>query len=237
MQKIYAYIDGFNLYHNLKSYIKDNNLDNELKWLDVRKLVSCFIDEKIQILEKVNFFSAIPTHCSISKQEKHKNYYKALKSANVHIINGRFSQKKNTHFRCLKCNETNFNTECQYCHNTDTNYFVAHEEKETDVSLAINIISDVLTVTDLKKIILVSADTDFIPVVRYILENTDKKITVLLPLGHNYSNGFNNIRNEYKPNNKRFDIKVIKLNNILNSLLPDEIEYDNQIYKNPYKIN
>ena len=89
----------------------------------------------------------------------------------------------------------------------------------------------------MKKIILVSADTDFIPVVRYILENTDKKITVLLPLGHNYSNGFNNIRNEYKPNNKRFDIKVIKLNNILNSLLPYEIEYDNQIYKNPYKIN
>ena len=89
----------------------------------------------------------------------------------------------------------------------------------------------------MKKIILVSADTDFIPVVRYILENTDKKITVLLPLGHHYSNGFNNIRNEYKNNHKRFDIKIIKLNNILNSLLPDEIEYNNKIYKNPYKAN
>lgn len=75
-----------------------------------------FINEEIQILDKVSFFSAIPTHCSKSKQEKHKNYYEALKSANVHIINGRFSKKKNTHFRCLKCNETNFNTEYQYCH-------------------------------------------------------------------------------------------------------------------------
>lgn len=123
------FISITSLYHNLKSYIKTNNLNNELKWLDVRKLVNCFIDEKIQILEKVNFFSAIPTHCSISKQEKHKNYYEVLKSINVNIINGRFSQKKNTHFRCLKCNETNFNIECQYCHNTDTNYFAAHEEK------------------------------------------------------------------------------------------------------------
>ena len=193
--------------------------------------------KKFKYQIKFPSLSAIPTHCSKSKQEKHRNYYEALKSANVHIINGRFSKKKNTHFRCLKCNETNFNTECQYCHNTDTNYFVAHEEKETDVSLAINIISDILTVEDLEKIILISADTDFIPVVRYILENTDKKITILLPLGHNNSNGFNNIRNEYKYNHKKFNIKVIKLDNILKSLLFDEIEYNNQIYKNPYKKN
>ena len=45
------------------------------------------------------------------------------------------------------------------------------------------------------------------------------------------------LQNWVQLQNKRFDIKVIKLNNILNSLLPDEIEYDNQIYKNPYKIN
>lgn len=168
MQKVFAYIDGFNLYHNLNSYIKSKGLDNSLKWLNVRKLARRFIDEDVQILDKVSFFSAIPTHCSVSKQEKHKNYYEALKSVDVNIINSRFS-KKTLKFMCDSCKEINFSYKCFKC--GCENNFITHEEKETDVSLAIEIISDVLTVKDLYKVILISADTDFIPVVKYIRKN------------------------------------------------------------------
>lgn len=218
MKKVFVYIDGFNVYHNLKNYIKSNNLDDTLKWLNIKEVVNFFIEKKTETIEKISFFSAIPKKNQFGeeKKKKHKLYYKALESANINIVNGRFANKTKKYY-CSNCSKKNI--------------ISSYEEKKTDVSLAIAIISDVLTLKDLDKIILVSADTDFIPVVEYILNNTNKEITVLFPLGHKHSTEFDNIPNE------RYKTKEIKLFHITKSLFPDEVEYNNQIYKNPYKTN
>jgi len=216
MKKVFAYIDGFNVYHNLKTYIKSNNLDDKLKWLNIKEVVNFFI-EKDEQLEKVSFFSAIPkkNQFGIEKKKKHELYYKALESVNINIINGRFS-KKRKEYRCYHCK--------------NKNVVSTFEEKKTDVSLSIQIIIYVLTDKELSKIILVSADTDFIPVVEYVLNNTDKEITILFPLGHKHSTEFDNIIS-----NNKYKTKEIKFLHVKKSLFPDEIEYNNIKYKNPYK--
>lgn len=193
MEKVFAYIDGFNVYHSLNAYIKNNNLSNELKWLDIKSVVSFFVNKQSEKLEKVAFFSAIPTHLNISKQNRHVNYYNALKSIGVEIVDGKFGKKK-LKFICKNCYATNISYKCHRC--GDTNNFISHEEKESDVSLAIKIISDIFTIKELNKIILVSSDTDFIPVVNYILYNTNKKIAVLFPLGSSKSNKYRDIKNK-----------------------------------------
>ncbi len=226
MEKVFAYIDGFNVYHSLNAYIKNNNLSNEFKWLDIKNVISFFINEEYEELEKVSFFSAVPTHLRINKQNRHKNYYEALKSRGIEIVDGKFGKKK-LKFICNTCYTINISYKCCKCGNN--NDFISHEEKESDVALAIKIISDILTNKELHKIILVSSDTDFIPVVNYILNNTDKKITVLFPLGSSKSNKYRDIKN------KNYKLKQIKEFHIKKSCLPDSINFNGIIYQNPYK--
>lgn len=226
MEKVFAYIDGFNVYHSLNAYIKNNNLSNELKWLDIKSVVSFFVNKQFEILENVAFFSAIPTHLKIDKQNRHINYYNALKSIGIEIVDGKFGKKK-FKFICKNCHATNIHYRCHKC--GKNNDFISHEEKESDVSLAIKIISDILTIKELNKIILVSSDTDFIPVVNYILNNTNKKIIVLFPLGSSKSNKYRDIKN------KNYKLKEIKEFHINKSSLPDIINFNGKIYKNPYK--
>ena len=226
MEKVFAYIDGFNVYHSLNAYIKNNNLSNELKWLDIKSVVSFFVNKQFETLENVAFFSAIPTHLKIDKQNRHINYYNALKSIGIEIVDGKFGKKK-FKFICKNCHATNIYYRCHKC--GKNNDFISHEEKESDVSLAIKIISDILTIKELNKIILVSSDTDFIPVVNYILNNTNKKIIVLFPLGSSKSNKYRDIKN------KNYKLKEIKEFHINKSRLPDIINFNGKIYKNPYK--
>ena len=67
MEKVFAYIDGFNVYHSLNAYIKNNNLSNKLKWLNIKSVVSFFVNKQFETLEKTYFFSAIPTLRLINK--------------------------------------------------------------------------------------------------------------------------------------------------------------------------
>lgn len=226
MEKVFAYIDGFNVYHSLNTYIKNNKLSSELKWLDIKNVISFFINKKSEELEKVSFFSAVPTHLNINKQNRHRNYYEALKSIGIEIFDGRFG-RKNLEFICKKCHDKNISYKCNKCN--ANNNFIKHEEKESDVSLAIKIISGIFTIKELDKIILVSSDTDFIPVVNYILTKTDKKITVLLPFGSLKANKYMSIEN------KNYRLSQIKKFHIENSYLPNTINCNGKIYKNPYK--
>lgn len=214
--KIFAYIDGFNSYHCLKNAIENKNtkLIEKNKWINYRKLISLFFGKNDNI-DKIMFFSAIPYHLSKDKIKKHKLYYEILtKYCNIEVANGRFGEKF-------------IDLECKYCGKTSKR-IKKHEEKETDVAVAINILYDALTVEDLDTIVIISADTDFIPIIEMILEKTNKKIKMLFPINSKINNKFQKIKNN------NYKSKSIKETHIIKSQIPDIVNINGKTYKTPY---
>ena len=222
MSKVFAYIDGFNSYHCLKSAIesKNTNLTNKNKWIDYRKLISLFFDKNTDI-DKIMFFSAIPYHVykydankRTDKINRHNAFYEILeKYYNIEVVNGRFGKKIVTD-TCPNCNKQI--------------KLKKHEEKETDVSLSINILYDALTIKELDTIVIISSDTDYIPIIKMILERTDKKIKMLFPINSLINKEFSKI------SNKNYSAKTIKERHINLSQIPDKVIIDDIIYQTPY---
>ena len=128
-----VYIDGYNLYHAI-----DDLHDDSLKWLNLHGLAESMLrpDES---LHKVVYFTAYATHIPPA-YTRHKAYVAALKAEGVSVCFGQFKQK----FR-----------KCKLCQGK----YITHEEKETDVNIAIHLIRDTLQ-DSFDRAILVTADTD-----------------------------------------------------------------------------
>ncbi len=156
------YIDGFNLYHA----IDDLNTPH-LKWLSLRDLAQQIIPKQTEHLEGVVYFSAYAHHLSKrdpSKVQRHRAYVAALEATGVECVMGRFKPK---------------NMRCYNCHNR----WKQPEEKETDVAIAVRIISDAFN--DAFDICyLVTGDTDLMPAVRLLRDSFPSKELVTLAPPH-----------------------------------------------------
>ena len=157
MSRYCIYIDGFNVYYALKQ-----PQYQQFKWLDYRKLAENSIGPNNKITG-VFYFTAIVSW----KREnalRHKSYIRALQWAGVETIRGRFLSK---HVKCHKCDK----------------YFQTHEEKRTDVNIALKILTDAYD--DLyDKALIISADSDLLPVINAVRKySPDKKIGVMFPIG------------------------------------------------------
>jgi uncharacterized LabA/DUF88 family protein len=145
LNRIKIFIDGFNLYHVL-----DNHREyHQYKWLDFSKLASLFIKRDEQIVG-INYFTALATW-NPGKVERHKIFITALRSRSIKVIYGQFQKVT------------------KRCRGTCGEKYETHEEKKTDVNIAIDILkSAVLDEYDTAMII--SADSDLIPVVEAVRE-------------------------------------------------------------------
>lgn len=156
-RRVFVYVDGFNLYHAL-----DDMHDDSLKWLCLRRLSESILrgDEE---LRSVKYFSAFATWIP-DAMLRHRAYVEALKCEGVKFIEGNFKKK---YLKCKVCG-------AQY---------QTHEEKETDVNIAIHLIKD--TFHDLfDRAIIISADTDMASAVRMAKDlSGTKKIDVVCPPG------------------------------------------------------
>ena len=151
------YIDGFNLYHALA------NLDEpHLKWLDLWSLGNLLIPTHSETLVKVVYCSAFATHMP-ERMVRHREYVAALKTNGVDCVMGNF--KKKSPVRCNGCQRTWQN----------------HEEKESDVNLAIHMIDDAhMDVFD--HAYLVTSDSDLAAATKMFRRRfPNKKITSVAP--------------------------------------------------------
>nr|WP_300711346.1 NYN domain-containing protein [uncultured Brachyspira sp.] len=217
-------MDGFNSYHYLKYAIEsqNSNLTNKNKCIDYRKLISLFFDKNTYI-NKIMFFLLYLTIYILYKSNsnkrkgkisRHKAFYEILnKYCNIEAVNGRFGRKIVTDI-CPNCNK---NIKLK-----------KHEEKETDTALSINILYDALTNKDIDIIVIISSDTDYIPIIKMILEKTDKKIKVLFPINSRINKKFSKIKNV------NYSAKKIKENHIKLSQIPDTVTISCIKYINPY---
>jgi uncharacterized LabA/DUF88 family protein len=142
-------IDGFNLYHSLKSLGQRETIST--KWLDVKGLCASYL----YLLEGraesvgVHYFSALASHLRKFDREiveRHKAYLECLTDKGVNNQMARFKKKI---IYCPHCREK----------------IVRYEEKETDVAISVKILE--LLVTDTcDSIVVLTGDTDVAPAIR-----------------------------------------------------------------------
>ena len=155
--RVISFIDGFNLYHAIS-----NLNDSQFKWLDLRKLSQEFLHPFQEELVQVLYFSTIASHRNAVAQIRQKTYLRALELRGVKTILGQFKQKDRD---CPKC----------------FTRYIGHEEKETDVNIALALI-DLAYQNAYDRAILITNDSDQVPSIRKVLERfPDKKITLLIP--------------------------------------------------------
>jgi uncharacterized LabA/DUF88 family protein len=161
-------IDGFNLYHSVKTASQDLGLNGSgTRWLDIRSMCESFlhlIGNNAQISE-IYYFSALAKHLENRKPDvtvRHKTYIRCLEHTGVIVELHRF--KKNLTF-CQKCNQT----------------FNRREEKETDVAIAARLF-EISCLDKCDTAVLITGDTDIVPAVKTAQRIfTNKEIVFLMP--------------------------------------------------------
>jgi uncharacterized LabA/DUF88 family protein len=157
LERVKAYVDGFNLYHGLKA-----RHGRKYLWLDLQELALRFL-KPAQLLVEVQYFTARVRNQAEAEQRQ-AAYLDALAAHSplVNVVQGRFQEK--TH-ECWSCGSQ----------------WVSYEEKETDVSIAVQLVEDgVRDVFDTA--LLISADSDLCPAVRSLKRiSADKRIIAVFP--------------------------------------------------------
>lgn len=157
MKRVITYIDGFNLYHAV-----DDLKDQPLKWLDLWALSESLLRQN-ETLKAVNYFSAFATWLP-APFARHRTYVAALQARGVTTIMGKFKEKPRS---CRACGAK----------------WMGHEEKETDVHIAVRLVADAL-LNDFERAIVISADSDLAPALRVIRQHQPgKELLVVAPPG------------------------------------------------------
>jgi uncharacterized LabA/DUF88 family protein len=152
--RVAAYIDGFNLYHAIKDLRQPH-----LKWLNLWSVSESFLLSG-ESLVAVNYFSAYATWLP-DEYSRHRQYVAALEHYGVSVSMAKF---KETRCWCSKCKHQ----------------WIKHNEKETDVHVAIRLVADAIQ-DRFDRAILISADSDLAPAVRLVRAETKKQVLVVAP--------------------------------------------------------
>ena len=159
MSRYCIYVDGFNVYYALQEQPY-----RKYKWLNYRKLAESVIGKNDHIAG-IFYFTAI-VRWKQDNAFRHKNYIKALRWARVDTVAGRFLEKR---VRCHLCGR----------------FYKTHEEKRTDVNIALKMLGD--AIDDLyDKALVLSADSDLIPAIQAVHKYApEKKVGIMFPIGRN----------------------------------------------------
>lgn len=155
------YFDGFNLYHALVKF-----RDDKVKWLDLAALAKRLISPATETITGIHYFSAYADWLP-GPMARHEEYVKALKVTGVDCIMGHFKVKD------------------RHCNSCGAQWH-AHEEKETDVSIGINLLNGAYK-GHYEKAYLITRDSDLLPAVRMVrAEFPQKEIVAVAPplMGH-----------------------------------------------------
>ena len=165
--KVMAFIDGFNVYHSLDFFERGETAEDRIqfrkfRWLNLRKLLENFIDPGTDDLERVLYFTAYP-NWNPEKKLRHETYVSALRTAKVEVIFGEF---KNSMIQCKVPKPSG----CQ-------EFFQSHEEKQTDVNIAVSIIE---FAEEYDKLLLLTADSDQVPTIKLLRRLHPNKHTCVI---------------------------------------------------------
>ena len=212
MERVNFYVDGYNFYFGLKQKKKSEKDWQRFYWLNFVRFFELFIGQN-QVLQNVYYFTAPPLQPNKSnRQSELLEANKAINGSRFDVVKGQFYEKKIT---------------CKVCKST----YTVLEEKRTDVNLSIRMLID-CTIHNVDTIVLVSADSDFIPPLQFIREHYPNiKIRVYFPPCMN-SSALSAFMKDLNKDVIRLENNKVKFNN---SIMPDTISIDGISYTIPDK--
>ena len=168
MKKTIIYIDGFNLYYRLKN--------TPYRWLNLKKLSEIHLNLKQHNIVKIKYFTApvkgiVDNPLNITRQHIYLRALKTLPS--LQVIFGQFKKRQ---VAGLKCHYENG----EYKEGKELAVISKWEEKESDVNIAVHIVSDAFK-DEFDCAVLVSNDTDLKTPLKYVKENFKKHIGIISP--------------------------------------------------------
>jgi uncharacterized LabA/DUF88 family protein len=150
------YIDGFNVYNAILDHCP------QYLWLNYYRFAQNMM-LSADTLSGVTYFSAY-ADWEPAEKAKHQEYVFLLHNSGVHITLGRFKVKK------------------RWCE-LHGHECVKHEEKQTDVNIAVAVLGDAAN-NRFDRAIIISADSDLVPIVRAVRDLGKRvKVGVMTPVG------------------------------------------------------
>lgn len=187
------------MYHS----IDEKKAFHKYKWLDYRRIAEIFTPRSNTIVS-VNYFTAYQCWKPDSFA-RHKRYVTALETRDITVILGKYKSKSR---------------KCKDCGFISDDY---HEEKQTDVNIALCLLRDAF-LDKYDTAILCSADSDLVPIIAELKSMPKpKKIGILFPI-HRYSNELKG-KSDF-----HMQIKEIHL---ASCQLPDPVIFESQVISNP----
>ena len=161
------------------------------------------INPKTEEIQTVYYFSALTTWLP-DRAKKHLLYIHALRTIGVKDILGKFSIRER---------------KCPLC----LGYYQAHEEKKTDINIAITLLGDAVA-DKFGTALILSGDSDLAPVTTKLKQLCpEKKIGVIVPQGQSAM---------YLKQHADF-FKKIQTKDLKKSLLPEQITYNGKTITAP----
>jgi uncharacterized LabA/DUF88 family protein len=154
------------IYHSIKRLSDKDIKFKDCKWLNLQALCSRYIDPKNEELTSIKYFTALSWKSAARiKQQICINALLYQCGTNIDIIYGKFKQKQKW---CSLCKQN----------------FISHEEKLTDVNIAIYMFENALK-NNFDEAVIISADSDLIPAINRVKAIfPDKTISLLPPCGN-----------------------------------------------------
>lgn len=188
---VICYVDGFNLYHGLRS-----RHGKKYYWLDLWMLASRFLLPG-QVLQKLVYCTSRIKDDPAGEQRQ-STYIDALLATHPQMIAvmGHYLSKEMT---CRQCQAS----------------FKKYEEKMTDVNIACHLLEDAMD-QQFDVALLISADSDLVPPVSLVKRRwPQKKMIVLFPPGRQ-SHQLRLVASGYK-NISEADLRQCQLPSVVNS--------------------
>lgn len=195
MARVACFIDGFNLYHVLHECHPAH-----CKWSNYRSLAEHFVLPG-DTLKDVYYFTA-SAYWDAGKVARHTAFIKAQEHFGVKVVLGKFKEK---YPKCKLCKQN----------------YLSREEKESDVSLAINLVS-LAYEQRYDKAFIISGDSDFVSAIQLVKGKFPHlRIGVLVPFNPRKPHIANHMRRvaDFHGN--------IERKHLLSSRLPDVITLAN----------
>ena len=205
MMRAILYVDGFNIYHAV-----DDLRNDKLKSLSLHELGRRIIQQRSETLTNVVYFSAYADYLTPTDPDivaRHKQYVKALEATSVEVVMGNFKRKQR---RCRSCQAT----------------WDSHEEKETDVNIAVRLVADAYQ-DKYDVAYVLSADTDLVPAMKCVRVVTvsngmSKQIVAVFPPDRDrFVNSLRGSSDRQISLNRRH-IEIARMSNVIT--LPDGTE-------------
>jgi len=214
------FIDGFNLYHSL-----DNNpYFRKYKWLNLWRFCEHLLFPNDKLVE-VLYFTAY-TDWNPDRQARHHTYVSINQHHGCNVIFGQF-QERTRISRALCASPCLPPSGKKHCGRE----YLAHEEKMTDVNIAVNILKACVKKT-CDAVYLLSGDNDLVPALETARElHSDIRIRVVLPINAKAKKLMTLCRD------KGFKYMRIKEEHLAKSQFPDQVILEDKTYTKPINWN